>query len=235
MRRKAHVHFLIQDGAPVFHSSWRPRRVASNLFILFKLQCQHGAPEPTPYLLAIAFAHGDHFAGVLDYPLLACLGILVLTSEATRGTRRRCVRRRASRRCRCRSNCGSEAVPRPPAASDAAAENDDMQRIDIQPGKGDTTRQGKNCQDHWNDTSWYHGCHPHTLNHAAHSHAIQGATVVTQPRKMRFCVSQHRLILLMMMRSYLPWCADTHHGDFADRLQNGDEDGDDSCFLKLSK
>ena len=37
MRRKAHVHFLIQDGAPVFHSSWRPRRIASNL--LFFLKC----------------------------------------------------------------------------------------------------------------------------------------------------------------------------------------------------
>ena len=37
MGRQAHVHFLIQDGAPVFHSSWRPRRVASNL--LFFLNC----------------------------------------------------------------------------------------------------------------------------------------------------------------------------------------------------
>ena len=37
MRRKAHVHFLIQDGAPVFHSSWRPCRLASNL--LFFLKC----------------------------------------------------------------------------------------------------------------------------------------------------------------------------------------------------
>ena len=37
MRRKAHVHFLIQDGALVFHSSWWPRRIASNL--LFFLKC----------------------------------------------------------------------------------------------------------------------------------------------------------------------------------------------------
>ena len=120
------------------------------------MQCQHGAPEPTPYLLAIALAHGDHSAGVFDYPLLACLGILVLTSEATRGTRRRCLRRRASRRCRCRSNFGSEPATRPPAASDAAAEKDDMQRLDIQPGKGDTTWQGQNCQGQWNVTSWHH-------------------------------------------------------------------------------
>ena len=42
------------------------------------MQCQHGAPEPTPYLLAIALAHGDHSAGVFDHPLLACLEIHVL-------------------------------------------------------------------------------------------------------------------------------------------------------------
>ena len=42
MRRKAHVHFLIQDGAPVFHSSWRPCRLASNLLLFLKCSASTG-------------------------------------------------------------------------------------------------------------------------------------------------------------------------------------------------
>ena len=71
--------YATEGTCSLLDPGWRAR-------LLFKVQCQHGAPEPTPYLLAIALAHGDHSAGVFDYPLLACLGILVLhTANAEEG------------------------------------------------------------------------------------------------------------------------------------------------------